>query len=52
MKKIKLTLFLILISMYQIALSDSGLVKFIGWIAFGILFISLIAQMEKRYGVN
>lgn len=46
---IKLTIVAILVSMYQIALSDNGIIKALSWIAFIGLSLALVAQLEKRY---
>lgn len=52
MKTIKLTILAILIVMYQIALSDNGIVKVISWLLFIGLFMVLVAKLEKRYGMD
>lgn len=51
MTKIKLTILAILASMYGIALMD-GIVRFLSWFAFIGLFITLVSQLEKRYGLD
>jgi hypothetical protein len=52
MKTIKLTILAILASMYGIALSDNGIVKAISWLFFIGLFVVLVAQLERRYGLD
>lgn len=52
MKTIKLTILAILVVMYQIALSDNGIVKAISWLLFIGLFMVLVAKLEKRYGMD
>ena len=52
MKTIKLILLAILVCMYHIALSDNGIVQFVSWVLFLGLFMALVAQMEKRYGLD
>ena len=52
MKIIKLELFIEMICMYQIALSDNGIVKLISWVVFLVLFMAIFARLEKRYGMD
>lgn len=52
MKKIKLTILAILVAMYQIALSDNGIVKLFSWFLFIGLFMVLVIELEKRYGTR
>jgi len=52
MKKIKLTILAILVAMYQIALSDNGIVKLFSWFLFVGLFMVLVIELEKRYGTR
>lgn len=52
MKTIKLILLAILVTMYQIALSDNGIIKAISWLLFIGLFMVLVIKLEKRYGTN
>lgn len=52
MKINKLILFIEMVCMYQIALSDNGVIKLIGWILFIGLFMVLLVRLEKRYGIG
>lgn len=50
MKTIKLIILAILVCMYQIALSNNGVVQLISWVLFISLFMVLVARLEKQYG--
>lgn len=50
MKIIKLVILAILMCMYQIALSDNGIVKAVSWLLFIGLFMVLVVRMERLYG--
>lgn len=52
MKRIKLTMLAILIAMYQLAITDNGIVKAFSWILLIGLSLFLLAQLEKRYGLD
>lgn len=52
MKINKLILFIEMVCMYQIALSDNGVIKLVSWILLIGLFMVLLVRLEKRYGIN
>lgn len=52
MKTIKLILLAILAAMYEIALTENGIVRLISWIVLISLFMVLVAKLEKRYGAD
>ena len=52
MKTIKLLTIIELICMYQIALSENGVVKLISWILLIFLGIAIAARLEKIYGTR
>lgn len=49
MKINKLILFVEMVCMYQIALSDNGVIKLVSWILLIGLFMVLLVRLEKRY---
>lgn len=52
MKTIKLLLFIELVSMYNIALSENGWIKLVSWILLIFIGIVIAAKLEKRYGLD
>ena len=52
MKTIKFLLFIELVCMYNIALSDNGVVQLISWIVLIFLGIAIAARLEKIYGTR
>jgi hypothetical protein len=52
MKTIKLLTIIELICMYQIALSENGVVQLISWILLIFLGIAIAARLEKIYGTR
>lgn len=52
MKINKLILFIEMVCMYQIALSDNGVIKLVSWILLIGLFMVLLVRLEKRYGIG
>lgn len=52
MKTIKLLLFIELVSMYNIALSENGWIKLVSWILLIFLGMAIAAKLEKRYGLD
>lgn len=52
MKTIKFLLFIELVCMYNIALTENGWIKLVSWIL--LIFIGLVitAKLEKRYGLD
>lgn len=49
MKTIKFLLFIELVCMYNIALSDNGVVQLISWILLIFLGLTIAARLEKLY---
>ena len=49
MKTIKLLLFIELVCMYNIALSDNGVVQLISWTLLIFLGLAIAARLEKLY---
>jgi len=52
MKIIKFLALAELVCMYEIALSDNGIVKAISWVLFAGLTLAIYARLEKIYGSN
>ncbi len=49
MKTIKLLLFIELVCMYNIALTENGWIKLVSWILLIFLGLSIAARLEKLY---
>jgi hypothetical protein len=49
MKTIKFLLFIELVCMYNIALSDNGVVQLISWVLLIFLGLAIAARLEKLY---
>lgn len=49
MKTIKFLLFIELVCMYNIALSENGVVQLISWILLIFLGLTIAARLEKLY---
>lgn len=52
MKTIKFLLLTELVCMYQIALSENGVVKLISWVLLIFIGMVIAAKLEKRYGLD
>ena len=52
MKTIKLIILAILVCMFNIALSENGIVQIVSWVLFISLFMVLVARLEKQYGTH
>lgn len=49
MKTIKLLLFIELVCMYNIALTENGWIKLVSWILLIFLGLAIAARLEKLY---